>query len=650
MAHIEPVMQQNFLEYASYVIMDRAIPDLRDGCKPVQRRILNTLHEIDDGKFHKVANVIGETMKLHPHGDASIGEALVVLASKDYFIEKQGNFGNVLTGHRAAAARYIECRLTPLARETLFNKALTDYVPSYDGRKQEPVFLPAKLPVTLMLGTEGIAVGMATRILPHNLSELWEAQIRILRGWKFQVLPDFPHGGLMDASDYDDGLGKVKVRARMKACGPKRILIQEVPYSTTTESLIASVEAAARAGKVKIVSINDFTAESVEIEVILPRGASAAEVIPQLYAHTDCEVTIHSSIVVIRDGRPDEMTVSDVLRIATERLRDQIQRELEYELGRLQDRLHWLTLEQIFIENRIYKRIEEARTERQIHLEVRKGMAEHEVLFLRALSEEDIDRLLKIRIRRISRYDIQKNRKDIDDGVRDIRKVKTKLEHLTPTTIAYLKALLKKYGDAYPRRTEITAMDAVDKKAVAIANIRVSYDPDTGFFGTEVKGKMHNLAVSEYDRILAVTRDGTYRIMAPPEKVLLPDKVLHLGLFDEDRGAAFTLVYRDQDKFLYGKKIRIQKYVRDREYRLIKARGGKLVYLTAEKHPGLLFMSFVPAPRQRIKEGKYDLGRLGFTAPSARGTRLATKPVSKVKIVRRPRGKPDPGATRSPGV
>jgi topoisomerase-4 subunit A len=649
MTSLEPLMQRNFLEYASYVIVDRAIPDLGDGCKPVQRRILHTLHQMDDGKFHKVANVIGETMKLHPHGDASIADALVVLANKDYFIEKQGNFGNVTTGHKAAAPRYIECRLTKLARETLFKKHLTEFVPSYDGRKQEPVALPARLPVVLMLGTEGIAVGMATKILPHNLGELLDAQIRILRGWRFQVIPDFPTGGVLDASDYADGKGRVRVRARLARKGDKRIVIREIPFTTTTESLIASIESAAQKGKVKIASIDDFTTERVEIELKLARGASASDVIPQLFAYTDCEVSVPSNLVVIRDGRPEELTVTEVLRDVTERLRDLIRRDLEHELARLGDRQHWLTLEQIFIENRIYQRIEKARTERQVRSEVVKGMNEFKLLFIRPMTDEDVARLLEIRIRRISLYDINRNRKDLDDVARAIKKVKARLADLKGTTIAYLKELIQKHAGDHPRRTEISTFDVVDKRSVANQNLKVSYDPETGFFGTEVKGAAHRMTVSEYDRILAVTSDGTYRVLSAPSKVLLPAKVLHLDRFDEDRGATFTLVYRNPEKVLYGKKVRIQKYVRGREYKLVKDKGGKLVYLTADPDPGMLYMSYVPAPRQRVKEGSFDLSKLSMATASARGTRLAPKPVSKVKIVKKKKGSRGRGAKGTRG-
>jgi topoisomerase-4 subunit A len=345
MSQLKPLMEKNFLEYASYVIMDRAIPDLRDGCKPVQRRILHTLFEMHDGKFHKVANVIGECMKLHPHGDAAIGDALVVLANKEYFIERQGNFGNILTGHEAAAPRYTECRLTALAMDTLFNTALTDFIPSYDGRRKEPRELPAKVPVLLMLGADGIAVGMSTTILPHNFIELLEAQVAILRDQDYTLAPDFLQAGLIDVSEYDDGRGKVRVRARIeKVSGAQKLVIRDVAYSTTTTSLISSIESAAQKGKVSVSTISDFTTDKVEIELHLSRGSSAEAVIDQLYAHTDCEVSINSNIVVIRNDRPVEVTVSEYLKESTGILKKQIKAELEHELENLENRRHWLTL------------------------------------------------------------------------------------------------------------------------------------------------------------------------------------------------------------------------------------------------------------------------------------------------------------------
>ena len=631
MTQLESVMRANFVEYASYSILDRAIPDIRDGLKPVQRRILHTLFEMNDGRFHKVAGVIGDTMKLHPHGDASIGDALVVLANKDYFIERQGNFGSVLTGHPAAAARYIECRLTDLALETMFNEALTEFVDSYDGRSREPVSLPAKLPVTLMLGTEGIAVGMATRILPHNLPELWEAQIALLEGDETLLEPDFPQGGIMDISEYADGLGKVEVRACIESRGERSVVIREIPYGTTTESLIASIEAAAQKGRVKVASIHDYTTDKVEIELTLPRGERAESLIPQLYAYTDCCVSLSSNIVVIRDRKPVAITVSEALQIATHQLRDQLEAELQHEQGKLIDRKHWLTLEQIFVEKRVYKRIEDATSEPQVRHEVVTGMAEHEALFVRPMVDEDVKRLLDLRIRRISAYDIEKSRKEIRDIDERLAEIATKLAHLTRTTMDYLHGLLERFGDRYPRRTRVERFDRIDKKAVAHQSIKLQYDKDTGFFGSAVKGVGFELAVSEFDLILAISDDGTYRIFPPPDKALLPGKVLHCEVFDPEQGFEAVVVYRDRAKYPYGKRIHIEKFVRGREYQLIKDKQGKVDLLLAPSQVGEATFSFVPAPRQRSRSAKFDLRKLEKTGVTARGVRLAAKPVKSIK-------------------
>ena len=634
MNYVEPVMRSNFLEYASYVIIDRAIPDLRDGCKPVQRRILQTLHEMDDGRFHKVANVIGETMKLHPHGDASIGDALVVLANKDYFIEKQGNFGNILTGHPAAAARYIECRLTPLARETLFNPDLTTWKPSYDGRKKEPLFLPAKIPVLLMLGTEGIAVGMSTRILPHNLGELLEAQIAILEKRPFDVLPDFPQGGLADFSDYDDGAGKVRVRARLRATRDrKKIIIEEVPFSTTTESLIASIEAAAQKNKVAVASIEDRTAEQVQIVLHLRRGSYSDEVIPQLWAYTHCEVSITSNLVVIDQRRPVERRVSELLIQLTDNLKRQIKAELELEIERLLDRQHALTLEQIFVEKRVYKRIEEARTQKAVRDQVLEGMNEYRDLFIRDLDDDDVTRLLAIPIRRISLFDINKNRADIDEVIAGLRSARRRLKNLTRTTIDYLRGLIDRFAADHPRRTEITSFATVDKREVAAQNLKLAYNPDSGFFGSEVRGKKWQITASEFDRILAVSADGSYRIFAPPQKKLLPGRVLLICTFDSEKGQVLTVVYRDKEKYPFAKKVQIKGYIKDKEYELIRGRQGRIDKLFIGEVDAKLHLEFVPAKRQRVHETTFDLSTLDFCGITARGTRMATKPTAKIRLL-----------------
>ncbi len=635
MSYVGPLMKQNFLEYASYVIVDRAIPDLRDGCKPVQRRILTTLFEVDDGRFHKVANVIGETMKLHPHGDASIGDALVVLANKGYFIERQGNFGNILTGHPAAAARYIECRLTPLAKDTLFNKKLTHLRPSYDGRKDEPIWLPVKLPVVLMLGAEGIAVGMATRILPHNFGELLEAQIHLLRREPVVLFPDFPQGGLMDPVEYDDGRGKVRVRAKLEvAKDRKSIIIREVPFSTTTESLISSIEQAAQKGKLKVSSIEDRTAEQVEIVLSLPRGVYADEVEPQLYAYTHCEVSINSSLIVIRDDQPLELTVTEILRALTDQLKEQIKAELELELVELQDRQHYLTLEQIFIENRVYKRIEEARTGEEVNDEVYQGMEPFEALFLRPMVDDDVERLLKIPIRRISLYDIEKNRRDIDDILKAIGTAEKKLRNLTRTTIRYIEGTLESHGAAYPRRTEITSFEAVSKKQVARQSLKISFDPETGFFGSAVKGSKYQMTVSEYDKIFIATGDGSYRVVAPPEKLFLGKKVLAIESWNIDDGVVFTFLYRDEKRLAWAKKVHVTGFITDKVYELVKGSKGKIDRFWLGESEYKIHMHFYPAKRQRVKEAWFDLKDLGFCGLGARGTKMAPKPVQKITLER----------------
>src|SRR5205085_2170914 len=424
-------VDRSFLDYASYVIRDRAIPALADGLKPVHRRILWALHEKDDGRFIKVANVVGHAMQFHPHGDASIGDALVVLANKRYLIEGQGNYGNIFTGDPAAAPRYIECRLTELARNEMFSDQITDFVPSYDGRNKEPITLPSKLPLLLMLGTEGIAVGMSARILPHNFPELIEAQIAILKKQSFKCLPDFQTGGLMDARGYKDGAGEIKVRAKIKIKDESTVSIKEIPPTTTTESLMASIEDASRKGKIKVKSVNDFTSEDVEIEVKAPSGVSAEQLADALYAFTNCEITIASRIVVIKNNRPVELTVSEVLRENTAQLVETLKRELELRESKLQDELHFRTLERIFIEERIYKKIEQCKTNEAVVSAVHEGFKPFRKQLLREISDEDVERLLQVRIRRISLFDINKHREEIERVKGELAETRSHLKNLT---------------------------------------------------------------------------------------------------------------------------------------------------------------------------------------------------------------------------
>ena len=642
MAQLEPLMKRNFIEYASYVVLDRAIPDLRDGLKPVQRRILHTLHEMHDGRFHKVANVIGECMKLHPHGDAAISDALVTLANKEYFIERQGNFGNVFTGHSAAAPRYIECRLTPLAVETLFNKPLTTWARSYDDRRDEPAYLPVKIPVLLMLGADGIAVGMTTRILPHNFVELLKAQIALLSSKEVRVYPDFLQGGFVDVRDYDDGRGKVTVRARIEARDDKTLVISEIPYGTTTESLIASIEAAAEKGQVKISGISDFTTEHVEIEVSLSRGVYADEVIPQLYAYTDCEMVLQSTIVTIVEEkgrqRPVEMTVTQVLGYLTDQLLERIKAELAHELAQLEDKRHWMTLERIFIENRVYKRIENAKTEAAVRKAVWDGMNEHSLYFARPMVEDDVDRLLGIKIRRISAYDIAKYKDDLDEVLAAIKDREKKLKNLKKTAIGWLEEMIEKYDESYPRRSEIQKFETIDKKEVARAHIKMAYDPQSGFFGSKISGDKFQVTVSEYDRVLLVCQDGSYRIIGAEDKVLMPSKLLYGAIFDQEKGKNFIVVYRDKQKNPFGKRVKIEKFIRDKEYLLIKDREGQVDLLLEDAKPGRIHLEFAPAKYQRLHDAEFDLDTLEDCGVTARGTRLAPKPVSKITRIDDARG------------
>ncbi|MEE3329446.1 MAG: DNA topoisomerase IV subunit A [Myxococcota bacterium] len=647
MAQLDTLMRDHFVEYASYFILDRAIPDIRDGLKPVQRRLLHTLFLINDGRYHKVASIVGDTMKLHPHGDSSISDALVVLANKNYFIDRQGNFGDPLTGQPAAAPRYIEARLTPLAIDTLFNPHLTDFVPSYDGRNEEPVYLPSKIPVVLMLGTEGIAVGMSTKILPHNLGELWQAQIDFLNGKPVQLYPDFQQGGLMDVSAYDDGRGKVEVRAKIEQRDDKHIVIREIPYGTTTESLIASIEAAAQKGRLKVSSINDFTTDSVEIELVMSRGVTSDEVLPQLYAYTDCSVSISSNMNIVRARKPELLSVTEVLEWLTKELKVLLKAELEWERNRLLDKKHWLTLERIFVEKRVYKKIEKAATDEAVRKAVWNGMHEHENLFVREMVEDDIKRLLDIRIRRISKFDIDKNRQDIKDVDKGIKDCDRKLKNMKKTTIDYVKSLIDKYAEQYPRKTEITSIVAVDKKAVARQNIKLAYDPDSGYFGSSVKGDRFNMTVSEFDLILAIAKDGTFRVMPPPEKMLFAGKLLYCEIFDPERAEDFTIVYRDAKRIAFAKQISIEKFIRNREYTLIRDKAGAIDYLLRPDEAGVVSLTYAPAKRQRLKGSQFDLGELIPTSTTARGARLAPKPVSKIQHLGRKPVKKKGAASRT---
>ena len=625
-------VNRSFLDYASYVIRDRAIPHLADGLKPVQRRILWALHRMDDGRFMKVANVTGETMKYHPHGNASIDDALVVLTNKRYVIEGQGNFGNIFTGDVAAAPRYIECRLTELARTELFNDEITELVPSYDGRNKEPVTLPCKLPLLLMLGTEGIAVGMTSRILPHNFPELLEAQIAILKELPFKCLPDFQTGGLMDARGYKDGAGEIKVRAKIKIKDDSTVVIQEIPPTTTTDSLMTSIEDASRKGKIKVKSVNDFTSEEVEIEVKAPSGVSADQLVDALYAFTNCEVTIASRIVIIKDNRPVEMTVSDILRENTAQLVAILKRELGLKESKLQEELHFRTLERIFIEERIYKKIEQCKTNEAVIAAVYEGFKPFRRQMVRELSDADVERLLHVRIRRISLFDISKHREEMDQVKAVLEETRKNLKGLTKFVISHLEALLAKHGPLYPRLTKSSRYDEVDAREVAFKAFKVAYDRESGYVGHKVSGEEFRVDCTKFDKLLLVFKDGHYQVLELPEKQFVGPDLVYCGLPERER--VFTLAYTNRDA-TFLKRFTFGGTILNKIYHCIPPKS-KVLFFEPET-PAELYIKYKPAPYQKINQQTCTPSEVEVKGPKTRGRQVSIKDVSSINS-KPPRG------------
>ncbi len=610
----------SFLEYASYVIRDRAIPALADGLKPVQRRILWSLHEKDDGRFIKVATISGHCAQYHPHGEAAIGDALVVLTNKRYLIEGQGNFGNIFTGDPAAAPRYIECRLTELARAELFNDALTESVPSYDGRNQEPITLPSKLPLLLMLGTEGIAVGMSCKILPHNFPELLAAQIAILK-----CLPDFPTGGLMDARDYRDGQGTVKVRAKIKARDDSTVVIKEIPPTTTTDSLIASIEDAARKGKIKVKSINDFTSEEVEIEIKAPSGVSAEQLVDALYAFTDCETTIASRLIVIQANRPLETSVSEVLKANTAQLVQLLRRELELRQKDLEDELHFRTLERIFIEERIYKRIEQCKTNESVIAAVQAGFKPFHRQLRRELAGADVDRLLQVRIRRISLFDINQHRAEMAKTKADLDDTRKHLRNVVKHAIAHLERLLEKYGPLYPRLTRSSRHEEIDAREVAFKSFKIAYDRASGYVGYKVSGEEFRVDCTKFDKVLLVFKDGHYQVIELPEKLFVGPDLYYCGLPERDR--VFTLAYTNRDAS-YLKRFTFGGSILNKEYFCIPEKS-RLLFFEPDTPPEL-YIRYKPAPHQKVHQQTCNPAEVDVKGPKTRGRQLSIKDIGSV--------------------
>lgn len=627
---LRELMNENFLQFASYTICNRAIPTVEDGLKPVQRRIMHSLWEKDDGRFIKVANVVGHTMQYHPHGDASIGDAIVNLTNKRYLIEGQGNYGNIYTGDPAAAARYIECRLTELARNELFNPKLTAFIPSYDGRNKEPVLLPSKLPLLLMLGAEGIAVGLSTMILPHNFIDLLKAQILIIQGKNPRKLyPDFPTGGVIDVKEYADGVGKIKIRAVIEKRQHNKLVITALPSGRTTESLITDIEEAIKKKKVPVREISDFTAEKVEIELTLATGATQDQAEQALFAFTACESTISSRPVVLFKNRPTEMTVSEILKANTAQLLDIFKRELELRLGELDDLFHSKTLEQIFIENRIYKRIEEQTTYEAVQQAVLDGFKPFRKQLRRDVNLEDVEQLLQIKIRRISRFDINKNREEIEGILKEEKETKHSLKYLNDYAITYLNKLIEKYKKVYPRLTKVNdeAFEEIEVRELTSTELTLKIDRENGYIGTEIRGGEELFKCSSLDKILIVWNDGHFKMMPPPDKFFVDKKFAYLHLYDRDK--EFTAVYTEPSYgFTYIKRFVFGGLIQNKEYRLAPEKSDLL--LIEEGTPDSIYIKYKPAKSQRIHQQEFTPSEVISKGVSAKGIQMTSKDISRI--------------------
>ena len=619
------------MEYASYVIKDRAIPDILDGLKPVQRRILYSMREMDDGKFIKVANIVGDSMKLHPHGDASIGSALIVMANKEYFIEKQGNFGNLLTGDPASAPRYIEARLTPLAKEVLFNSELTEFSDSYDGRNQEPVVLPSKLPVSLLFGAEGIAVGMSTRILPHNFNEVLDAQIAFLKKESFRLFPDFMNGGLLDTEQYEDGNGKVRVRARIDVIDEKILTVRELPFGVTTESLIQSVQDAVNKGKFKLSSIDDFTAEEVEIELKAARGTDSKKLLKLLYAFTQCEVSISVNMLLIQENQPVNLNVSEVVQQNTIRLKDILRGELLLSLEHARRNWHMRRMEMYFIGEKIYQKLEACDSYEEALEVVKKAVMHIESVLPFPIEQVDIEKLLTLQIKRISRYDQQNSQKELDKLKVIISSLNKSLKDVTRYTIKYLEKIKDKYGGDYPRRSKIESFDEIRAQDVAEKQ-KVGWDRKEGFLGLNVKSGTTSFFCSAYDKMVIIRKDGTYQVIRVPEKQFIGKNAICVEKLNSET-VHNVLYWEGATRVCYAKRFRVEKFIMDREYNLFPAKKGAKILHMSQGNGILLEVSFVPTPRIRKSKDIFFLDDLVIKGIQARGNKVSSKSVQSVKVI-----------------
>ncbi len=637
--HLSDMYQNWFLDYASYVILERAVPEITDGMKPVQRRILHAMKELDDGRFNKVANIIGHTMKYHPHGDASIGDALVQLGQKDLLVETQGNWGNILTGDSAAAPRYIEARPSKFALEVLFNPKTTVWQSSYDGRNKEPVALPAKFPLLLAQGVEGIAVGLASKILPHNFNELIDASIKILQEQEFEIYPDFLTGGLVDVSRYNDGLrgGKIRQRARINVEDKKTLAIREIPYGTTTSSIIDSILAANDKGKIKIRKIDDNTAKDVEILIHLSPGVSPDTTMDALYAFTECEVSISPNSCVIENGKPRFMGVSEILRFNTARTVELLRLELEIRRQELLEQLHYSTLEKIFIENEVYEGIKKCKTSDDIDAAIFRGLKPFLKQLLRGVTVEDVHKLRKIPIERISRYNAAKADEWMKGLQSEVDGVEHHLAHLIEYAVDYFRQIRKKYGKNRDRRSEIRSFDTIEAVKVAAANQKLYVNREEGFAGTGLKKDEYVCDCSDLDEIIVFRDDGTFIVTKIAEKQFVGKTIIHIAVFKKnDNRTVYNLIYRDgKNGKIMIKRFSVLGVNRDKEYAATKGTpGSKILYFTANPNgeAEVVRVDLKPKPRMKKPGFDFDFAEVAIRGRNSIGnilTRYAVKRIEK---------------------
>ncbi len=629
-----------FLDYASYVILERAVPAMEDGLKPVQRRILHAMKEMDDGRFNKVANIIGQAMQYHPHGDASIGDALVNLGQKDLLIDTQGNWGDVRTGDDAAAARYIEARLSKFALDVAFNNKTTEWQLSYDGRKNEPVVLPMKFPLLLAQGADGIAVGLSTKILPHNFCELIEASIKALRGKRFELLPDFQTGGMIDASNYNDGKrgGKVRVRAHIEELDKKTLLIKDVPYGVTTTALMESIVKANDQGKIKIKKVTDNTAAEVEIQVDLAPGISPDITIDALYAFTDCEVSISPNACVIVDNKPQFLTVTDLLKFSAEQTKELLKRELEIKLGELQEKWHYTSLEKIFFEEQIYKELEKKHeTWDKVIEAIDKAFVPFKKQLKRDITREDILKLTEKPVRRIYRLDIAELNEQIRGLEADIKQVKHDLDNLVDYAVAYYENLLKKYGKGRERKTEIKPFEVIQVKQVAIANTKLYMNREDGFVGTSLKKDEFICDCSDFDDIIVFTKRGLMKVVKVSDKAYIGKDIIHAAVFQKnDERTTYNMIYADgKTGISYAKRFNVTGITRDKEYDLTKGDPkSKVHYFTVNPNGEAEVVKVVlsPSSSARNKEFDFYFEELDIKGRSSMGNQVTKYAVKSVKF------------------